>query len=772
MNNFNETITAMYYSETMKRTIVGNSNGTTNIYDERFRCELTLFDKFNKNNVTYITVLNFPDYNDNNNVWTVCVGTADGNFYVYNITQEGNRNTSYQLVYKQKTHSNDIILIHPVQIEEEKFLITVSKDGVIKSWTYPNFKMQNCIFIKQNQDIKTKGGGGDVTSALYIHNYVIVGLDCGIIESWYNPLEDDIFNDDIPFTFREAHKKKIISLHVYNQAEPPYDDNDRYSLYSSDSRSRPQSRKNKYQEVRPENPNEFFSLSNDNSIIHWSGSDLIPLRLFSIEADIVDIYSQHKNMILLIYPDHIRQLYIDYNIDLPDFRYNDDEGIISLDDAGKGRNKMRRHHRHGKDENLEAFVPPKPDPYAQYRYLFTPAQHALFQSGFFQLSQTGYIRDNVFVDLLYKVYNLEHPEPRLSMQVISDAIFQADYHTRAMFNTFQGYESVKFIYIYLQEHPEVEIPTVPPLNIKEVEDNDKKKGILKSPSGRKSTSRNSATEGLDDATLEVDQSGRIELEGISEKSTPCTRRTGTAASKKRNVPSPLSILSQPPVQKKKKIIYDASGERVVVDVEIHISDDTISRPNTENPEKRIDNQLDLVDPEGHFEIRIPYSFLPLWHTDESGELPLIGAKSPLSLDLTINTIEEIWKRKDISDNISSLSYNVPVHLSHITYQYFINQYGDWSLTQNKLQQFLYSVIIYKSIPECHSYGLLLGLYSNEGEVRYDACSVFCSVRRYLNTRVLYGSNIDRSRHPGHGYLLPLSIVTVFILLFIIYFISN
>lgn len=764
MNNFNETITAMYYSETMNRTIVGNSNGTTNIYDEYFRCELTLFDKFCKNNVTYITVLNFPD--ENNNIWTTCVGTADGNFYVYNITQEGNRNKSYQLVYKQKAHSNEIVLIHPVQIEEDKFLITVSRDGVIKSWTYPAFKMQNCIFIRQNTEVITKGGGGDVTSALYIQNYIIVGLDCGIIESWYNPLQDNILDDDIPFTFREAHKKKILSLHVYNQAEPPFDETDRYSMYSAESR--PQSRKNRYEEVRLENPNEFFSLSNDNSIIHWSGADLIPLRLFSIEAEIVDIYSQNKNLILLIYPDHIRQLFIDYNIDLPDFRYMDDGGIISLDDANKGRNKMRRHHRHGKDENLEAFVPPKPDPYAQYKYLFTPAQHAMFQSGFFQLSQTGYIRDNVFVDLLYKVYNLEHPEPRLSMKVISDAVFQADYHTRAMFNTFQGYESVKFIYTYLQEHPEVEIPSVPPLNINVVED--KKKGIVKSPrrsitDGRRSTSRSSATEGLEDAALEVDRSGRIELDRISEKSTPLGRPTTTSSSKK-HMKSPLTIISQPPTQKKKKIIYDAAGERIVVDVEFHISDDTMSRPITENVDKRVDNQLELADPEGQFEIRVPYSFLPLWHTDESGELPFIGSKTPLSLELTINTIDEIWKRKDISDNISSLSYNVPVQLSHISYQYFINQYGDCNLTQNKLLQFLYSVIIYKSIPECHSYGLLLGLYLNEGEVRYDACSVFCSVRRYLNTRVMYGSNIDRSRHPGHGYLLPLSIVTVYILLYL------
>lgn len=38
--------------------------------------------------------------------------------------------------------------------------------------------------------------------------------------------------------------------------------------------------------------------------------------------------------------------------------------------------------------------------------------------------------------------------------------------------------------------------------------------------------------------------------------------------------------------------------------------------------------------------------------------------------------------------------------------------------------------------------------------------MFSSVRRYLNTRVQYENKIEKTIHPGHGYLIPYKIVSV------------
>lgn len=46
------------------------------------------------------------------------------------------------------------------------------------------------------------------------------------------------------------------------------------------------------------------------------------------------------------------------------------------------------------------------------------------------------------------------------------------------------------------------------------------------------------------------------------------------------------------------------------------------------------------------------------------------------------------------------------------------------MTQNKILQFLFSVLLYESVPMCRSYALLINLYTEDNELRYDTCSVF------------------------------------------------
>lgn len=275
-HEFSKTVCYVYYFEVLKIIIIGFSDGyiffynirLIGIYDYDFKVKFTINNTDCRNEITFISIVDVVT--KKNKDWCLYVGTATGLLLVYKLIVKKDECKSYELLHTEYAHSSDIILIQSVTYNNDYFLITVSKDGIIKTWTYPTFKIQNCIFLKQNTDIITKGGGGNITSALYIYNYVIVGLDCGIIESWFNPVNDSIIDDKgIDFTYREAHSKRVLSIIHYNQADMYKNTPETAGTLNSRESSRRSMRINKYQDVRQINLDEFFSLGEDNCVLYF-----------------------------------------------------------------------------------------------------------------------------------------------------------------------------------------------------------------------------------------------------------------------------------------------------------------------------------------------------------------------------------------------------------------------------------------------------------------------------------------------------------------------